>query len=111
MRLKQYIDEALKKVEQVEDMYDQELVTLNNASVKINTDNPSESAMPAEYLQIMAVNNVNTRLAINNNDIELAAINSRIGQLKHQFEDQLDKNINYEHNIKVGVLTYKLKDL
>lgn len=108
---KQYIDEALKKVEQVEDMYDQELVTLNNASIKINTDDPSESAMPAEYLQIMAVNNVNTRLAINNNDIELAAINSRIGQLKHQFEDQLDKNINYEHNIKVGVLTYKLKDL
>ena len=108
---KQYIDEALKKVEQVEDMYDQELVTLNNASVKINTDNPSESAMPAEYLQIMAVNNVNTRLAMNNNDIELAAINSRIGQLKHQFEDQLDKNIDYEHNIKLGVLTYKLKDL
>lgn len=108
---KQYIDEALKKVEQVEDMYDQELVTLNNASIKINTDNPSEAAMPAEYLQIMAVNNVNTRLAINNNDIELAAINSRIGQLKHQFEDQLDKNINYEHNIKIGVLTYKLKDL
>ena len=108
---KQYIDEALKKVEQVEDMYDQELVTLNNASIKINIDNPSESAMPAEYLQIMAVNNVNTRLAINNNDIELTAINSRIGQLKHQFEDQLDKNVNYEHNIKVGVLTYKLKDL
>lgn len=108
---KQYIDEALKKVEQVEDMYDQELVTLNNASIKINTDDPSESAMPAEYLQIMAVNNVNTRLAINNNDIELTAINSRIGQLKHQFEDQLDKNIDYEHNIKVGVLTYKLKDL
>lgn len=108
---KQYIDEALKKVEQVEDMYDQELVTLNNASVKINTDNPSESAMPAEYLQIMAVNNVNTRLAMNNNDIELAAINSRIGQLKHQFKDQLDKNIDYEHNIKLGVLTYKLKDL
>nr|DAR58560.1 MAG TPA: PolyVal ADP-Ribosyltransferase [Crassvirales sp.] len=108
---KQYIDEALKKVEQVEDMYDQELVTLNNASIKINIDNPSESAMPAEYLQIMAVNNVNTRLAINNNDIELTAINSRIGQLKHQFEDQLDKNIDYEHNIKIGVLTYKLKDL
>lgn len=108
---KQYIDEALKKVEQVEDMYDQELVTLNNASIKINIDNPSESAMPAEYLQIMAVNNVNTRLAINNNDIELTAINSRIGQLKHQFKDQLDKNIDYEHNIKVGVLTYKLKDL
>ena len=108
---KQYIDEALKKVEQVEDMYDQELVTLNNASIKINTDNPSESTMPAEYLQIMAVNNVNTRLAINNNDIELAAINSRISQLTTQFEDQLDKNINYEHNIKVGVLTYKLKDL
>lgn len=108
---KQYIDEALKKVEQVEDMYDQELVTLNNASIKINIDNPSESSMPAEYLQIMAVNNVNTRLAINNNDIELTAINSRIGQLKHQFEDQLDKNIDYEHNIKIGVLTYKLKDL
>ena len=108
---KQYIDEALKKVEQVEDMYDQELVTLNNASIKINIDNPSESAMPAEYLQIMAVNNVNTRLAINNNNIELTAINSRIGQLKDQFKDQLDSNINYEHNIKVGVLTYKLKDL
>ena len=108
---KQYIDEALKKVEQVENMYDQELVTLNNASIKINIDNPSESAMPAEYLQIMAVNNVNTRLAINNNDIELTAINSRIGQLKDQFKDQLDSDINYEHNIKVGVLTYKLKDL
>lgn len=108
---KQYIDEALNKVKQVEDMYDQELVTLNNASIKLNTDKPSESAIPAEYLQIMAVNNVNTQLAINNNDIELTTINSRIGQLKHQFEDQLDKNIDYGHNIKVGVLTYKLKDL
>ncbi len=108
---KQYIDEALKKVEQVEDIYDQELVALNDKSVQINTENPTDSTMPAEYLQIMAVNNVNTRLAINNNNAELTTVNARIGQLTTQFADQLDPNIDYEHQIKVGVLSYKLANL
>jgi hypothetical protein len=108
---KQYIDEALKKVEQVEDMYDQELVALNDKSIQINTEKPEEATMPAEYLQIMAVNNVHTRLAIDNNNAELNTVNSRIGQLTTQFADQLDPNIDYEHQIKVGVLSYKLANL
>lgn len=115
---KQYIDDALNQVEKVERMYDEELVAIDSASSVLNSrrhkkndDFLGNSDIPAEYIQIVAVNNVKARLQMENLDTELTAVNSRIGELETQFADQLDPNINHEHNVALAVLTHKLGQL
>ena len=115
---KQYIDDALNQVEKVERIYDEELVAVDSASAVINSrrrknndDFLGNSDIPAEYMQIVAVNNTKARLQMENLDTELTAVNSRIAELETQFTDQLDPNINHEHNVALGVLTHKLGQL
>lgn len=115
---KEYINDALDVMEKVEQMYDEELIAVDSASSVINSrprkgnkDFFTNNNIPAEYMQIIAVNNVMNRLQIENIDTELAAVNSRIAELTTQFENKLDPNINYEQNIRLGVLTNKLGQL
>lgn len=105
---KKYIDDALDRMEKVEEMYDNELIAVNEASAYINKYSEYGGSVPVEYMQIIANNNVNAILSMEAMDSELIGINERIAQLKTQFEDRLDPNINYEQNIRVGVLTNEL---
>ena len=108
---KKYIDDALDRMEKVEEMYDNELIAVNEASAYINKYSEYGGAVPVEYMQIIANNNVNAMLSMEAMDSELIGINERIAQLKTQFEDRLDPNINYEQNIRVGILTNELGNL
>jgi hypothetical protein len=115
---KEYIDDALRQVDEVEQMYDQELVTVNEASAILNAkgqkatgDKTRSAYVPAEYMQIIATDNVKTELAIANKKRELAGIEERISQLETQFADKLDPNINHRQNIKLGVLIKELGNL
>ena len=105
---KKYIDDALDRMEKVEEMYDNELIAVNEASAYINKYSEYGGAVPVEYMQIIANNNVNAMLSMEAMDSELIGINERIAQLETQFADRLDPNINYEQNIRVGVLTNEL---
>lgn len=105
---KKYIDNALDRMEKVEEMYDNELIAVNEASAYINKYSEYGGSVPVEYMQIIANNNVNAMLSMEAMDSELIGINERIAQLETQFEDRLDPNINYEQNIRVGVLTNEL---
>ena len=105
---KKYIDDALDRMEKVEEIYDNELIAVNEASAYINKYSEYGGAVPVEYMQIIANNNVNAILSMEAMDSELIGINERIAQLETQFADRLDPNINYRDNIKVGVLTNEL---
>lgn len=106
---KQYTDDALNIIDKVERAYDEELVAINAAAA--NMSKKGIKNIPIEYMQIMAVNNVKSRLEKENIDTELAPINKRIAEIKNQFENSLDKNLDYDHAVKVGILTEQLGTL
>lgn len=106
---RQYTDDALNIIDKVERAYDEELVAINSAAA--NMSRKGIKNMPIEYMQIMAVNNVKSRLEKENIDTELAPINKRIAEIKNQFEDSLDKNLDYDHAVKIGILTEQLGTL
>ena len=108
---KKYIDDALDRIEKVEEMYDNELIAINEASAYINKYSEYDGSVPVEYMQIVANNNVNAMLSVEAMNTELIGINTRIAQLETQFADRLDPNINYSANIRIGVLTNELGHL
>lgn len=102
---KEYIDSAVRRMDEIGNMYEQELTAIDYASSRIGND------VLAEYMQIMATNNVHTQLALRQNELSLAGTNSRIVQLEDQFRDNLDPNINHAGNIKVGLISSELGKL
>ena len=106
---RQYTDDALNIIDKVEKAYDEELVAINAAAA--NMSRKDIKNMPIEYMQIMAVNNVKSRLEKENIDTELAPINKRIAEIKDLVKDHLDKNLNYDHAVKVDILTEQLGTL
>lgn len=102
---KEYIDSAVRRMDEIADMYEQELTAIDYASSRIGND------VLAEYMQIMANNNVHTQLALRQNDLSLAGTNARIAQLEDQFRDKLDPSINHSNNIKVGLISSELGKL
>lgn len=102
---KEYINSAVRRMDEIANMYEEELTAIDYASSRIGND------VLAEYMQIMANNNVHTQLALRQNDLSLAGINARIGQLEDQFRDKLDPSINHANNIKVGLISSELGKL
>ena len=102
---KEYIDSAVRRMDEIGNMYEQELTSIDYASSRIGND------VLAEYMQIMATNNVHTQLALRQNDLSLAGTNARIAQLEDQFRDKLDPSINHSNNIKVGLISSELGKL
>lgn len=102
---KEYIDSAVRRMDEIADMYEQELTAIDYASSRVGND------VLAEYMQIMANNNVHTQLALRQNNLSLAGTNARIAQLEDQFRDNLDPSINHANNIKVGLISSELGKL
>lgn len=102
---KEYIDSAVRRMDEIANMYEQELTAIDYASSRIGND------VLAEYMQIMANNNVHTQLALRQNSLSLAGTNARIAQLEDQFRDKLDPSINHSNNIKVGLISSELGKL
>lgn len=102
---KEYIDSAVRRMDEIANMYEEELTAIDYASSRIGND------VLAEYMQIMANNNIHTKLALRQNDLSLAGTNARIGQLEDQFRDKLDPSINHANNIKVGLISSELGKL
>lgn len=112
-----FMNDALRRMERVERMYDEEIHAVNYASSKImsNTKKNANSAnyLLGEYIQIIAHNNVLRRLNIGNRKKELADVNARISTLlsDETIANKLDKSIDYEGHIKVAVIANALGQL
>ena len=104
---KEYIDSAVRRMDEIANMYEEELTAIDYASSRIGND------VLAEYMQIMANNNVHTQLALRQNNLSLAGTNARIGQLETQpkIKSKLDPSINHANNIKVGLISSELGKL
>lgn len=102
---KEYIDSAVRRMDEIANMYEEELTAIDYASSRVGND------VLAEYMQIMANNNVHTQLALRQNNLSLAGTNGRIAQLEDQFRDKLDPSINHANNIKVGLISSELGKL
>lgn len=109
--MKQYSENVLRKVEEVERMYEEELVAVNNMASTINSGESYKDQIDADYIQIIATNNINARLNLHNSELELSAVNDRIGQLESLYYDDLDHNINHAENIRLGILASELGKL
>lgn len=108
---KKYIEDALRQIDTIEKAYDFELNAVDNAASLINVEYDKDHSVPVEYIQMIAVNNVKQNLDINNTRKKLNAIDERIAQLEEDPNNKLDKNIDYNNAIRVGVLTNQLGQL
>lgn len=102
---REYVDSMVRKMDEIANMYEQELVAADYASARIKHD------IPAEYMQIIANNNVRSRLEINGNETAMTAQNARIAQLENQFSNRLDPNIDYRNSVKAQAITHVLGTL
>lgn len=102
---REYVDSMVRKMDEIASMYEQELVAADYASARVKHD------IPAEYMQIIANNNVRSRLEIKNNETAIAAQNARIAQLEDQFRNRLDPNIDYRNSVKAQAISSVLGTL
>lgn len=111
---KEFIQEALNTIDNVERIYDEELDNLNAQATYINAGNgdfKSEGNIPVEYLQIIAVNNTTARLQRQNLELDFAEISAETERQRKASESVLDPNINYDASTKLGVLVAQLRYL
>lgn len=126
---KTYIENALKQIDKIERQYDEEIIALDSAAAAINSGKLTDSddfndndkkykssvfdTIPAEYLQIMAVNNITTRLEIDNLRTEEAATEQNITDLLNipGIQENLDENVDYRNSLKLAVITRELGQL
>ena len=126
---KAYIEDALRQINQVEEQYDEEIAALDSAAAVINSGKLSNEdelndskkrlkatafdTIPAEYLQIMAVENVKARTEIANLRTEEAATEQRIAELLNTpgVQENLDENVDYRNSLKLAVITRELGQL
>ena len=126
---KTYIENALHQIDQIEEQYDEEIAALDSAAAAINSgklsnnDERSNSkkrlkstafdTIPAEYLQIMAVENIKARTEITNLRTEEAATEQRITDLLNTpgIQENLDENVDYRNSLKLAVITRELGQL
>ena len=126
---KTYIENALRQIDKIEEQYDEEIVALDSAAAAINSGKLSDKdeyndrkkrlkasvfdTIPAEYLQIMAVNNITTRLEIDNLRTEEAATEQRITDLLNipGIQENLDANVDYRNSLKIAIITRELGQL
>ena len=116
---KEFVQEALNTIDNVERIYDEELDNLNAQATYINAgknapiygDFKSEGNIPVEYLQIIAVNNTTARLQRQNLELDFAEISAETERQRKASESVLDPNINYDASTKLGVLVAQLSYL
>ena len=101
--------EDIAAIDKIQEMYDRNVRTLNAASRNIRTKNGT--TIPTEYLQIIARNNIEAQLAVQDYEAQLASWEGEANDLEQQFRDKLDPNIDHKEIIRLNWLTRKLGEL
>ena len=100
----QFSKDALDTIQEVEDLYITEL----NRVLEAATSLKNGYNVPAEYLQIIANDNVDNLLAIDYFTQAKQRIDSRISELENDLIDKLDPNVPYRNVIRLGVIANEL---
>lgn len=110
---KKFVEDCLQRMNNIEEMYDNELMALADAATMLDRKASWGSNVPMEYLQIIASDNIARRMAVGSIRNDIATINERIKQIENVLieEKKLDPNINHRANVRFAVLTNILADL
>lgn len=100
----QFSKDALNTIQEVEDLYITEL----NRVLEAATSLKKGYNVPAEYLQIIANDNVDNLLAIDYFTQAKQRINNRISELEDDLKDKLDPNVPYKNTIRLGIIANEL---
>lgn len=106
---KAFIDNAVKKMDEVAKEYDKELVALNY----ITAGRKFKGRVPEEFLGIIAVDNIKARQAIKHQEDTINAINANIAEEKAAISQdtnraQLDPSVDYERLVKLNTMAIQL---
>ena len=106
---KTFVDNAVKKMEEVADEYDRELVSLNY----ITAGKQFKGRVPEEFLGIIAVDNIKAKQAIQEQDAIIASTNQNIANIKASLQDdpnssKLDILSNNERAIELNIMAAQL---
>ena len=106
---KNFVDNAVRKMDEVADEYDRELVSLNY----ITAGKQFKGRVPEEFLGIIAVDNIKAKQAIQEQDAVIASTNQNIVNIKASLRDdpnssKLDIFSNDERAIELNIMAAQL---
>ena len=101
--------EDLAAIERIQKMYDKNLRLVDTASRNLSIDKGIN--IPLEYLQIIARNNIEAQLQVEDYEEQLNHWEAEANDLAQTFRDKLDPNINHKEIIRLNWLTRKLGEL
>lgn len=105
--------EDLKTIDEVQQVYDQQVKHINNLSAGINAKRTKKGGrnIPVEYLQIIARNNVNSKITIDDLNMQLEALDVTSNAKRSLLGDRLDPNVDYKSAVRLDYLTAELGKL
>lgn len=101
--------EDLESIQRLQKMYDKNLRLVDTASRNLSIDKGVN--IPLEYLQIIARNNIESQLQVEDYEEQLNHWEAEANDLAQTFRDKLDPNINHKEIIRLNWLTRKLGEL
>ena len=101
--------EDLQAIKRLQKMYDKNLRLVDTASRNLSIDKGVN--IPLEYLQIIARNNIEAQLQVEDYEEQLNHWEAEANDLAQTFRDKLDPNINHKEIIRLNWLTRKLGEL
>lgn len=104
-----YQQNAETTMNKLEEKYDENVRVLNRLSSRINRNR--EEPIPIEYLQIIARNNINHQLQIEDWQKQLDAYEVDAAKQEQFFGTKLDPSVNYKDAVRLTFLTAQLGEL
>ena len=104
-----FIDSLVRRMDHIAESYSNNLIALSNVARNVNIT--SESAIPIEYLQIIARDNTANQIKLEDLDTRIATYETSAENKKATYGNKLDKNLNYKDAVQLVVLTQQLAQL
>ena len=104
-----FIDSCIRRMDEIADKYSNNLIALSNIARNVNI--ASESAIPLEYLQIIARDNTAAQMKLQDLDTRIATYETSAENKKAVYGDKLDQSLNYKDAVNLVVLTQQLATL
>lgn len=101
--------EDIEAIKRLQKMYDKNLRLVDTASRNLSIDKGVN--IPLEYLQIIARNNIEAQLQVEDYEEQLNHWEAEANDLAQTFRDKLDPSINHKEIIRLNWLTRKLGEL
>lgn len=104
-----FIDSCIRRIDEIADKYSQNLIALSNIARNVNI--ASESAIPLEYLQIIARDNTAAQMKLQDLNTRISTYETSAENKKAVYGDKLDQSLNYKDAVNLVVLTQQLATL